>query len=188
MTRVGGDFAPRPHLRTTLPAAKKIVSSGTRDRWQSQWDKCSKAQALHEFRPHIPISGYHSITNHIIEKRLFWLKSGYTHLNSELFKYGNVDTPTCPCGLEEETVPHLLLNCPLTTGTEARDAMVTKIETGYIKRTTEPHLRSITTNTLLGANYAIKPQMKSVIDYALIDFVKSIPHPFYTPNPTVHKL
>ena len=96
----------------TMTAAKKIVSSGTRDRWQSQWDKCSKAQALHEFCPHIPISGYHSITNHNTEKRLFWLKSGYTHLNSELFKYGYVDTPTCLCGLEEETVPHLLLNCP----------------------------------------------------------------------------
>ncbi len=160
----------------TMSTAKKIVSKGTRDRWQSQWDKCSKAQALHEFRPHIPTSGYQSITNRNTEKRLFRLKSGYTHLNSELFKYGYVDSPTCPCGLEEETVPHLLLSCPHYT--EARDAMVTKIETGYIKTNTEPHLRSITTNTLLGANHAIKPQMKSVIDCALIDFVKSIPRPF----------
>ena len=105
----------------TMTTAKKSVARGTNDRWQSQWNKCNKAQALHEFHPHIPTSGYHSITNRNTEKRLFRLKRGFTHLDSELFKYGYMDTPTCPCGLEEETIPHVLLHCPQYM--EARDEM-----------------------------------------------------------------
>ncbi len=56
--------------------------------------------------------------------------------------------------------------------------MITKIEKGYISTNTEPHLRTITTNTLLGTNDGIRPKMKSIINHALVDFVKAIPRPF----------
>ncbi len=164
-----------PDEPLTTAAAKRAISNGIKYRWQSQWNKCQKAHALHEFHKQIPTSGYKSITDRSTEKRLFRLKSGFTHLNSELYKYGYSDSPLCSCGLEEETIPHLLLNCPHYL--QARDSMVATIETGYVRTNTEPHQRCIDTKVLLGTRDGIKPKMKSIIDQALVDFVKSIPRP-----------
>ena len=106
---------------------------------------------------------------------MFRLKSGFTHLNSELYKYGYTESTLCSCGLEEETIPHLLLNCPHYL--QARDIMVAKIETGYVRTNTEPHQRCIDTKALLGTRDGRQPKMKSIIIQALVDFVRSIPRP-----------
>ena len=48
----------------------------------------------------------------------------------------------------------------------------------YISTNTEPYPRTITTNTLLVRNDGIGLKKKSIINHALVDFVKAIPRPF----------
>ncbi len=40
------------------------------------------------------------------------LRLGLSHLKSHLFTYNLIDSPTCGCGLESETVDHYILRCP----------------------------------------------------------------------------
>ena len=160
----------------TSTKAGRIISQGTRSRWQAQWTRCNKAQSLHEFHPLIPSSSYCSSMDRNTEKRLFRLRSGFTHLNYDLHKYGFVDSPSCSCGMEEETISHILMNCPQYV--EARDQMITKIERGYMATNTEPQFRHINTKTLLGTKHGIPSRMKSVIDLAVGDFIKAIPRHF----------
>ncbi len=47
--------------------------------------------------------------------------------------YNWTSDPLCPCGLNDETIQHVLLDCAQYI--EARDSMVTSIEKGYIVTT-----------------------------------------------------
>ncbi len=40
------------------------------------------------------------------------LRLGLSHLKSHLFTHNLIDSPTCGCGLESETVDHFVLRCP----------------------------------------------------------------------------
>lgn len=43
------------------------------------------------------------------------LRIGHTCTPSRLHRWGIVQSPLCPCGLEEGTADHILLNCPMRT-------------------------------------------------------------------------
>ena len=119
--------------------------------------------------------GYKSTTNRNTEKKTFRLKSGLTNLNMELYKYGYITSPLCPCGLDEETIQHVLLDCPQYI--EARESTVTSIEKGYRNTNTEPHLRCLNIDTLIGSNPGIPPKMKSLVNHAQLTSSKPYPAP-----------
>ena len=76
----------------------------------------------------------------------------WVHMNSTQ-SYPLLVTPLCSCGMEEETISNILLNCPQYV--EARDHMINKIERGYMATNTQPQLCCINTKTLLGTNHGI---------------------------------
>ncbi len=101
------------------------------------------------------------------------LKSGFPLLNTELYKYKFVDIPLCPCGQAEESIHHLLIDCPHYT--EARDRMVSKIECGYHNTQTAPYFYCINTKVLLGACTNLNSKMGSIVTEAVSSFLRDIP-------------
>ncbi len=160
----------------TLKAAKRIINQGVHDSWQRQWTRCSKAAEMHSFYPTIPNTKYRSNCSRHIEKKLLRLKSGFPLLNTQLHKYKFADSPLCPCGRSDETIEHFLMNCPHYM--EARDSMIANIENGFKKTNTQPHLRCINTNVLLGANPYLSTAMCSVINEAVAGFLHHAPRQF----------
>ena len=80
-------------------------------------------------------------------------------------------SPLCTCGQQEETVNHVLLNCPLYE--KERMEMINTIEVGFIKNKTHQSNRRINTETLLGLNPRQKPEMQQTISNALDVFLTS---------------
>ncbi len=97
-------------------------------------------------------------------------------LNTQLHKYKFADSPLCPCGRSDETIEHFLMNCPPYM--EACDSMIAKIENGFNKTSTQPHLRCINTNVLLGSNPHLSTAMCSIIKEAVAGFLPHAPHQF----------
>ena len=46
-------------------------------------------------------------------RKLTQLLSGHIELNRHLYQMGKIESPLCKCKLEDETVDHHLLRCPL---------------------------------------------------------------------------
>ncbi len=160
----------------TQGSVKGAIKRGILRRWQQQWDRCDKAELLHQFRPHIPTSKYKSTCSRNTERRMLRLKSGFTHLNTELFKYNYTDSPDCPCGLHPETIDHVMLHCPQYV--EARDRMISCIEKGYISTNCPPHLRTLDLVTLLGDNAQLPSPTKGVIMDATQKYIHDVPRQF----------
>ena len=57
--------------------------------------------------------------------------TGHTDLNYFLHKLGIVDSPLCPCGMEEETIEHVLCECIIYI--EARKRILGILQIGELK-------------------------------------------------------
>ena len=77
----------------------------------------------------------------------------------------------CTCGQQEETVNHVLINCPMYE--KEKMEMINTIEVGFIKHKTHQSNRRINTETLLGLNPRQKPEMQQTISNALDVFLTS---------------
>ncbi len=154
----------------------KEIRRGILSRWQQQWDRCDKAELLHYFHPQIPTTKYTSTCCKLTEQRRLRLKSGFTHLNIELFKYKYTDSPNCPCNLSPETIEHVMLECPHYT--EARDKMIRTIEMGYISSNCQPHLRTLDLRTLLGDTSHLPTPTRDIIMDATAEFIHDVPRHF----------
>ena len=79
--------------------------------WKDWWN--SEAVFNHEFicDPTVKINGFDL-------PRKFWsllnrIRTCQGCCNSCLYKWGIVDSPCCDCGSMDQTIPHIVLNCPL---------------------------------------------------------------------------
>jgi hypothetical protein len=80
------------------------------EKWQRDWDQTSKGQTTKEYFP--------KVTNRLnieinITSNFTTMVTGHANIRSYLHRFKIVDTPTCSCGTNDQTVDHLLYECEL---------------------------------------------------------------------------
>lgn len=110
----------RPEIREAIePYTEEeetmaAIDQWVADEWQQRWDAGPGGRFTHEFFPHIAarkeaafISPGYEITQ---------LLTGHGNFSGKLHYFRRRDSPSCPCGYEEETAEHVLRECPLHHG------------------------------------------------------------------------
>jgi len=94
----------------TANDARILASEIAKKSWQTKWNEEKTGRHTYE---HIPVVG----------TKILWPKDRHTGisycrillndtmLNKDSYRTGTCESPVCECGLEEETVIHLFLNC-----------------------------------------------------------------------------
>ena len=168
----GAEAAKNCNLYTakyiSLSEAKNRVKLNAVKRWNQKWNR-QNSKCLKQT---ITLGKYRSKHKRKTEVTVNRLILDHNKLKGNLHKIMPIayPSPLCACG-KEETVHHLLLDCPLYE-TE-RMLMINRIEIGFIKHKIHHAFRRINTRTLLGLNPDLKPEMQNTISSAIDDFLTS---------------
>ena len=99
------DRMERPHSML-----KGELRSRAANMWDQEWRSCSKGAVTRLFLPSTTIPP--ALVSFNISRPLAQLLTGHSYLRAHLFRTGLADSAVCPCGAEDETVPHLIFSCP----------------------------------------------------------------------------
>ena len=79
--------------------------------WNIEWQSSQSGRITKSFFPSI---SHAAILNRVdVPYQLMQLFSGHCRLNFYLSRIKSIDSPLCPCGVENETIEHFLFHCPL---------------------------------------------------------------------------
>ncbi len=87
------------------------TSENNKEIWQSEWNAYNISNKNLITDPSNKVPGFDlprktwSILNRI--------RTGHGRCNSMLFRWNSVESPSCECGEAEETIEHLINNCPI---------------------------------------------------------------------------
>lgn len=108
------DYTHRPtenQETADLGAEKKKITEEIMKEWQKRWDGDSHGRTTHEFINKVDFS----VKNKRFRpnRELTYILTGYGPINESLFRRGAVDSPLClSCGTDE-TLDHMLYDCPM---------------------------------------------------------------------------
>ena len=79
--------------------------------WRSEWNSCNIFKKGLITDPSEKVPGFNL-------PRKIWctlnrLRTGHGRCNSFLFKWNSIESPSCECGEEEETIEHLVTSCSI---------------------------------------------------------------------------
>ena len=153
----------------SLSEAKNRIKLNAIRRWNQKWQR----QHSKSLKQTITVGNYKSKHQRKTEVTVNRMILDHNKLKANLHKImpKAYTSPLCTCGQQEETVNHVLLNCPLYE--KERMEMINTIEVGFIKNKTHQSNRRINTETLLGLNPRQKPEMQQTISNALDVFLTS---------------
>jgi hypothetical protein len=105
-------WADRHPLHHMLKAyAKKHISCHINSLWDNEWKTSNAAKSTHKFFPTLSDTKILNVTP--LAYQTLQLLSGHCRLNSYLFRFKPISSPSCTCSQdEEEYVPHYILTCP----------------------------------------------------------------------------
>jgi hypothetical protein len=103
-------------LPLSISAIKQAHSKETHSRWTRIWRKSPRFAKINRLDPNILNRSFVKLTS-TFPKRLtallIQLRTQHIPLNKHLHRLGKVNSPHCPhCPTREETVHHLLIECP----------------------------------------------------------------------------
>ena len=153
----------------SLSEAKNRIKMKAIRRWNQKWQR----QHSKSLKQTITVGNYKSKHQRKTEVTVNRMILDHNKLKANLHKImpKAYTSPLCTCGQQEETVNHVLLNCPLYE--KDRMEMINTIEVGFIKNKTHQSNRRINTETLLGLNPRLKPEMQQTISKAIDVFLTS---------------
>jgi ribonuclease HI len=103
------DPHPPPHMLKAY--AKKQISCHINSLWDNEWKTSNAAKSTHDFFPTLTDAKILNVTP--LAYQTLQLLSGHCRLNSYLFRFKHIPSPSCTCSQdEEESVPHYILTCP----------------------------------------------------------------------------
>jgi len=79
-------------------------------KWQTDWDNCTKAAITKEFFPHVRDRLKMNIS---INPNFTAMVTGHGRTRAYLHRFSLIDNATCPCNKEDQTVDHLIHQCTL---------------------------------------------------------------------------
>ena len=92
------------------------------EKWQREWDQTTKGKITKEYfsivadRLNMKINIIHNFTT---------IVTGHGDIRSYLHPFKILETPTCPCGTEDQTIEHLLCECELLN--KERDSLISTV-------------------------------------------------------------
>ena len=118
------------HIHTCIECYKKVPKSVviselgeiSVERWQREWDQTTKGEITKEYFPvvadrlNMKINITHNFTSVV---------TGHGNIRSYLHRFKIFETPTCPCGTEDQTIDHLLYECELLN--KERDSLISTV-------------------------------------------------------------
>jgi large subunit ribosomal protein L7Ae len=79
-------------------------------KWQREWDQSSKGQIAKQYFPDIAARLNMKLN---LTHNFTLMVTGHGNINSYLHRFKISDTPSCPCGRQDQTTDRLLLQCEL---------------------------------------------------------------------------
>jgi hypothetical protein len=90
--------------RNVAPLTPKVVIQ----KWQTDWDKCTKAAITKEFLSNVRVRLDIKIS---INPNFTVMVTGHGRTRLYLHRFRLIDNATCPCDKEDQTVDHLIYRC-----------------------------------------------------------------------------
>lgn len=93
------------------PIIKSDQLFDLKDAWKSKWTSSDNLGIMTNLDPTAPLHGTHL-------SRRMWCKlnrirTGHGRCKASLHKWGFIDSPECDCGAPEQTIKHIVIDCPL---------------------------------------------------------------------------
>ncbi len=104
-----------PSITDTLPPpmsrTKTLVKESLMTVWEREWQACPKGRTTKGFFPTTRRPNHLATLS--ISRELAQVLTGHSYLRSHLFRLRLSDSPTCCCGVADETVSHVFFWCSL---------------------------------------------------------------------------
>ena len=92
------------------------------EKWQSEWNNTTKGKITKDYFPEVAGRLNTKIN---ITQNLTTMITGHGNIKTYLHSFKITDSPKCPCGHNDQTTEHLLLNCTLLN--EERDSLISAV-------------------------------------------------------------
>jgi hypothetical protein len=89
---------------------KKILEDNSVESWQKEWDTSQKGRTTKEYFPEV---AERLRTKIHITPQITTMVTSHGNIKSSLCRFKIIQTPNCPCGNNNQTTDHLLLDCAL---------------------------------------------------------------------------
>lgn len=122
-----------PRLKSRKPFWSNFLTNMNRsdkEMWQSEWNVSNFFNKDLISDPSIRVPGFDlprriwSVLNRI--------RTGHGRCNSMLFRWNSVESPSCECGENEETIEHLINSCPIYKFQDGFEA-IHKVTNAFLK-------------------------------------------------------
>ena len=111
-----GDHLAVP-LDTAPCARRSAAKQAIAMKWNLEWSASTNSSTTKKFFP--STLSFLPLANSIIPRQVIHLITGHSRLLSHQFRLSFSPSPTCPCGLGEETTEHFLFVCALHSTTRS---------------------------------------------------------------------
>ena len=110
---------PECYDKLPISVVKSELEVSSVKKWQAEWDQSKKGQITKQYFPDIAarlnmeLNLTHNFTLMVIGHNFTLMVIGHSNINSYLHHFRIRETPTCPCGTQDQTTDHLLFECEL---------------------------------------------------------------------------
>jgi hypothetical protein len=102
--------------------------------WQREWDTTDNATITKDY---FPLVAERLHTKIHITQNFTTMVTGHGNIKSYLYRFKIIEAPTCPCGNDNQTTEHILLECTLLNEDRERlIAAVAKTDNWHINKDT----------------------------------------------------
>ena len=91
----------QPQLAARYGEIKTLIKTAGAKAWQAE----------HTTYSHVK-DGMHQLSRKS-QRAIFRLRTGHGSFRAHLFKLGKASSTMCTCGIEEQTIAHILQDCPV---------------------------------------------------------------------------
>jgi ribonuclease HI len=103
---------------------KRDLEETSVEHWQKEWDTTQKGRTTKEYFP--KVAERLNIKMHTTQ-HFTTMVTGHGNIKSYLHRFKIIDAPNCPCGNDNQTTDHLLLECALLQ--EDRERLIAAVAT-----------------------------------------------------------
>jgi hypothetical protein len=92
------------------------------EKWQSEWNNTTKGKITKDYFPEVAGRLNTKIN---ITQNLTTMITDHGNIKTYLHRFKLIDSPKCPCGHNDQTTEHLLLDCTLLN--KERDSLISAV-------------------------------------------------------------
>ena len=114
--------APECYDKVPISVVKSELEVSGAKKWQREWDQSTKGQITKQYFPDIAARLNMELN---LTHNFTLMVTGHGNINSYIHHFRIRETPTCPCGTQDQTIDHLLFECELLQ--KERNVLTTNI-------------------------------------------------------------